>query len=291
MSERVELDRLADYAAGLLDGTPQGEAVARLIATDPAWAEAYAQLTEADLRVRGDLAALRTDEPVPAEVVARLEAALDAAGSGAGRKVLSLDAARRRRRRWAAAAAATAAAAAGVAAFGMFGLPALRGTDSGGFTAVTADGAGAPERAPAASSTDSVGAPRILASGTDYRRETLRMAVAALSAKAADAASQQGLGTTADRPRGLGGSQALAAAPAELRRLVEHRALDACLTTIVTAYGGRVASVDFARFEGTPGLVVHLVQTDPAPARVVVAGPDCGLPGSGPDVRYTTTLE
>lgn len=288
MSERVELDRLADYAAGLLDGTPQAEAVARLIATDPAWAEAYAQLTEAELRVRADLAALRADEPVPAEVVARLEAALDdAAGSGAGRKVLSLDAARRRRRRW----AAVAAAAAGVAAFGMFALPALRGTDGGGFTFTTADGAGTPERAPAASSTDSVGAPRILASGTDYRRETLRMAVAAPPVTAADTASKQGLGTTADRPRGLDGSQALAAAPAELRRLVERRALDECLTTIVTAYGGRVASVDFARFEGSPALVVHLVPAGPAPARIVVAGPDCGLAGSGPDVRYTATVE
>ena len=291
MSERVELDRLADYAAGLLDGTPQGEAVARLIATDPAWAEAYAQLTEADPRVRADLAALRADDPVPAEVMARLEAALDearSAGSGAGRKVLSLDAARRRRRlRWAAATAA----AAGVAAFGMFGLPALRGTDGGGFTSFSADGAGAPERAPAASSTGSGSAPRILASGTDYRRETLRMAVATTPLTAADTASRQGLGTDANRPQSLADADSLAAAPTQLRRLVEHRALDTCLTTIVAAYGGRVASVDFARFEGTPGLVVHLVSTGPAPARIVVAGPDCGLPGSGPDVRYTATVE
>ncbi|MFS8477750.1 MAG: hypothetical protein FWJ93_02025 [Micromonosporaceae bacterium] len=290
MSERVELDRLADYAAGLLDGTPQAEVVARLIATDPAWAEAYARLTEADRRVRGDLAALRAEEPMPADVVARLRAALDdarAVDREAGRSVVSLDAARRRRRRrW---TAAVGAAAAGVVAFGVFGVPALRGTDGGVFT-TTLGGSDAAERmsAPDAPGTDAdlAGGLRILASGTDYRRENLTPPPAKVTAASPehDMAGPDRLGAAA-------GHDPLAAAAPQLRRLVDRGALHACLGALVTAYGGRPTSVDYARFEGAPALVVHLAASDAAPARLVVVGPDCGLPGVGPDVRYTATVE
>ncbi|HET8681574.1 MAG TPA: hypothetical protein VFM54_06835, partial [Micromonosporaceae bacterium] len=82
MNDRVELDRLADYAAGVLDGTPQAEEIAHLIAAEPAWTAAYAELVNADQTLRGELAALRTvDEPMPAEVAARLDAALAAAAA------------------------------------------------------------------------------------------------------------------------------------------------------------------------------------------------------------------
>ncbi|MEU8295824.1 hypothetical protein AB0C04_00850 [Micromonospora sp. NPDC048909] len=52
----VDHDLLADYLGGALDGTPQEAAVARLVAEDAAWAEAYTLLAPAVAGVRADLA-------------------------------------------------------------------------------------------------------------------------------------------------------------------------------------------------------------------------------------------
>ncbi|ROT33631.1 anti-sigma factor [Micromonospora sp. HM5-17] len=72
----VDFDLLADYVGGALDGPDEAE-VARLIAEDPAWAEAYAALTAGVDAVRRDLAALAAkSEPMPPAVVDRLDAAL-----------------------------------------------------------------------------------------------------------------------------------------------------------------------------------------------------------------------
>ena len=44
--------------------------------------------------------------------------------------------------------------------------------------------------------------------------------------------------------------------------------------------------VEFARYEQQPALII--IVTDGSTARTVVVGPDCGLPGSGPDEVYVT---
>jgi hypothetical protein len=75
---------------------------------------------------------------------------------------------------------------------------------------------------------------------------------------------------------------------ADLGRLADRAALDACLGAVSAAHGAGPITVDrleYASFETEPALVVGLV--DAAGERwVVVAGPECGVPGSGADTRY-----
>ena len=74
-----ELEQLADYAEGLLDGTPDAETVAARIATDQEWADAYRQLTAVLPNLSAELAAL-PEIPLPPDVAAKLDRALAAAG-------------------------------------------------------------------------------------------------------------------------------------------------------------------------------------------------------------------
>lgn len=83
-----DLDLVADYAAGVLDGTPTGAAVAARLADDPAWAALYGALAPAESAVAADLASWTAEPtgdagvPVPADVVARLDRALGEAARG-----------------------------------------------------------------------------------------------------------------------------------------------------------------------------------------------------------------
>ncbi|MGH3738921.1 MAG: hypothetical protein ACRDT6_25480, partial [Micromonosporaceae bacterium] len=88
----VDLDLLADYAGGALQGTPDQERVAALVDSDPSWAHAQQQLTAANTLVAADLAALGP-EPIPVDVAERIESALDneSGAGGAVRTVTSLD--------------------------------------------------------------------------------------------------------------------------------------------------------------------------------------------------------
>ncbi|GIG89064.1 hypothetical protein [Plantactinospora endophytica] len=73
----VDLDLLADYVGGALDGTPDEIEIARLVDQDAAWAEAYADLTAGIDAVRLDLADwAATPVPMPSAVVDRLTSAL-----------------------------------------------------------------------------------------------------------------------------------------------------------------------------------------------------------------------
>ncbi|MGK5737718.1 hypothetical protein [Micromonospora sp. URMC 103] len=75
----VDEDLLADFVGGALDGTPEQETVARLVAEDSAWAEAYDRLAPAVAAVQADLG--RWAEPVeeiPPAVADRITAALAA---------------------------------------------------------------------------------------------------------------------------------------------------------------------------------------------------------------------
>ena len=157
------------------------ESVARLVATDPRWSAAHRALSRADAAVRADLsvtAALPTK--VPDDVAAQIDAAIRRLTPEA--TVASLDAARAKRRR-AVMAGFAAAAATVVAVVGGIALnTGLIRTDTGS-PAMEADdgraGRDAPTApAPAASALTGAdpgvaGGARVLASGTDYRLETL----------------------------------------------------------------------------------------------------------------------
>ncbi|MGI5212614.1 hypothetical protein [Plantactinospora sp. CA-290183] len=76
----VDLDLLADYVGGALDGTPDAAEVSRLIGEDEAWAEAHAAVVAGVGAIRSSLTAWATEPvPMPADVVARLSSALASA--------------------------------------------------------------------------------------------------------------------------------------------------------------------------------------------------------------------
>jgi hypothetical protein len=81
----VDVDLLADYVGGALDGTPDEAVVAALIVEDPAWRDAHALLRGGVEAVNAQLRALgSTPEPMPADVFARLDAALTEASAAPG---------------------------------------------------------------------------------------------------------------------------------------------------------------------------------------------------------------
>ena len=79
----VDIDLLADYVGGALDGAPEHATVAALIVRDPAWRAAYDALVAGVAAVGSGLAALgATAEPMPADLAARIDAALAAPVAG-----------------------------------------------------------------------------------------------------------------------------------------------------------------------------------------------------------------
>jgi hypothetical protein len=308
----VEIDLLADYVGGALDGTPDHATVAGLIARDPAWRAAYDALAEGMTAVGRELGALGAmPEPMPAEFAVRLDAAFGSGiadpapidpelaaptvphlkpvrGDASGRHLTPVPdsgvdrpagernrvtAANRRRLRW----AVPIAAAAGVLAFAGLGIDYLAGGTkaTSDNTTSSAGGAARAESAPMiASDQPQVAAPpaagQIRSSGVDYDRSTLREAtVEAFKAPVPKASSQvPGLATDS--------------ASAPLARLRPPDALLACLDAIAQANGAgtiTVQTVDYARFEGSPALVVRFSAANGG--RVWASGPACGAPGSG----------
>jgi hypothetical protein len=291
----VDLDLLADYIGGALDGTPEAATVERLIADDPAWSRAYAETSAAMEAVRVDLGAMGADrDQMPAEVLGRLEAALTPVLPEESGKVVQLAS----RRRWARRFAPVAVAASVLVCVGL-GATVLRPDsgrqDSGTSLNSGAGDAAAPaaapvspwlsagERAPkvaqgeagsqgAFKQEDAGAGPPTVATGSDYTRDTLPQ----LTDKARTGAHVAPPGAPNEG----------AGVPQQLRRLTDPIALSACLTAIKGAYGQPTAAVrlvDFARFEGSPAVVVLL------PDSVWVSGPDCGL--TGPDTRYSTRTQ
>jgi hypothetical protein len=266
----VDLDLLADYAAGALEGTADEERASALVASDPSWADALRSLRAADAMVRADLARLAdTPPPLPSDIAARLDLALHQARSDRSGPV-DLRAARLRRRFRIAAMAGVAAGLLALAVpAGYLVLEQNVTTDSETGMAAGEDrsDAGAP------SDTQSRSGPAALenravpttASGLDYTRDTLA------------AVHGQRASTARTVPRQV---------PRELSRLLAVPALDNCLTAIRAAYPGAVMIVDYARFEGAPALLVAMSETTGS-TRVVVAGPDCGR--SGIHERYSAT--
>jgi hypothetical protein len=309
-----EFDRLADYLADALDPQDAAE-VHRLVAEDPRWSTAHAALAEADAAVREILAGPNyAVGPMPADIAARLDDALrdiartahpsvtdgpaprvsstaglgsvtssatTSSATGSSPTTSSLAAARAKRRRFVTGIAAAAAAA--VAIVGGLVVSANlfdRAQQTTAAPESAVDGAGAPNKAdaPAPPAAAAPTEPVFLASGSDYSLTTLGQLSAPRTAfgmspgvSAQDSAKQsRGIGPVPQTVR--------EGAPQPLARLLDRAALSACLDAIQTINPGSVAAVDYARFAGSPALVV-LVERG-STSTVVAVGPDCGRSGA-----------
>lgn len=273
--EGVDVDLLADYVGGALDGTPDAERVAGLVATDETWRAAFEALEPGMIAVGAVLRELEP-EPMPDDLAARLDTMFRVAGGATEQapasgesgpvvavpaKVVDLDKARRRRR-WVAPVTVAAAAV----AFAGFGVNAMLTSPK---TADTAAGSVAAENAPM-SDQSTVGGD-VLRSGTDYTSSTLAQATATELRSAG----------SAEVPQVTSANELSADS---LDRLNTPDAVDACVQEIARINGGGLISVefvDYARFNGRPALIVRFVAADGT--WVWAVGPSCGTPGAGAD--------
>lgn len=283
-----DLDLLADYVGGALDGTPAATDVGERIRTDIAWAAAHAQLVTAFGDVSTRLRELDEQPgPMPAEVWTRLEAALAAEEplpaaappASAQRPVHRAPADNRpagraatRRRIWAPVLVGLAI----FAALGI-GVSVLRPLVTGSQNEGAADSKAG---APAAGQATPVLA---VSTGRDYTDSTLVQATdfgnaSALSARSG-AAESNGRSQT---PSPLWSFAS--PVPTDLSRLATPDALNQCLQAVSGVLPGDVVGVDFARYAGTPALIVVIRSADDS-RWVGVTGPDCGR--NGPDLRIS----
>lgn len=270
----ADLDRLADYVAGALDPAESAQ-VANLIATQPGWASAFQAVVAADERVRAQLRDHAEEHPefVPPDVAARFAQSW---APLARTTVVSLDDARRRRRRW--TTLTTAAAALVVLAGGAGVVASLTNGESR--TDTTASGAVAPEAVDeqdvGGKAEGATEGPLILASGVDYRLDTLNL----LARRQLDTAAPPSLDATA----GVAGipQAGNTQAAGSLQRLSQPAELAACLRAVTAEHPGIVVAVDFATFIGNPALVILVTGGSSGldAQTAVVAGPACGLDGS-----------
>ncbi|MET8090076.1 hypothetical protein [Micromonospora sp. NPDC005220] len=321
----VDADLLADYLGGALDGTPQQDEVAQLVSADPSWAEAYALLAPAVAEVRADLTRWAEPSPeMPSAITERLLAALAAAEptndtsteaapggdpvtpvvvpaqGGAGRRPtvptpvgsgrrVSTGPGRRRWRGWARRGAPVAAAAIAVVAvaLGLNQLSMRASDDSSDATALNRP-ASAPEGVAGAETVRTTGPS--LRSGTNYTAQTLGDAYG----PHAPAASRATGNTPGGQPEVAGGGDRPASAHGsdQLARLTDEAALTSCLASVAAEHGSAplvVEVTDYARFQGEQALVIRF--TDATGARWAwVSGPECGVPGSGSDSRYSARV-
>ncbi|MGC4865869.1 hypothetical protein ACLQ3B_10610 [Micromonospora sp. DT53] len=326
----VDADLLADYLGGALDGTPQQDEVAQLVSADPSWAEAYALLVPAVTEVRTDLTRWAEPFPeMPSAITDRLLAALasaeptndstehapsvDPAGDagtsfvvpaqgGSGRRAAvrtpvgsergASTGPGRRQRGWARRGAPVAAAAIAViaVALGLNQLSMGASDDSGGTNAMNRP-ASAPEDAAGAAAFRTTGP--ALRSGTNYTPQTLGNAYGP-DAHSAPVTSRATGETTGGQPEvdAEGGRRPSPDGSDQLARLTDETALTTCLAGVAAEHGSAplvVEAVDYARFQGDQALVIHF--TDTTGARWAwVSGPECGVPGSGADSRYSARV-
>jgi hypothetical protein len=289
----VDLDLLADYAAGVLAGTPEADRVAARLATDPGWQQAYDELVIADATVRADLRALAAVDPrpMPADVAAALIDRLSAAAATPDATVVPL----RRHRAWYVAGGAVAAALVLVVA-GSAALGTLRSSQQ---TAQSdAGGAAAPgyaESQPLDTGKAAGPAVRLMATGTAYTADGLlrqpdpaTAAATGIAPKPGDVPGPDANSSPARQQYRLDAAPARTAVPAELAGLTDPGTLTSCLDAIVGVRGGTPVSVDYATFSGSAALVVVLYGGTVEAGRrsqAVVAGPRCGS-AVGADIRY-----
>jgi cell pole-organizing protein PopZ len=279
-----DLDRLADYLAGELTASAAAE-VDHLVRTEPSWRQAYADLTAAGPYVQALLRAEGRSQidPMPADVIARVDAALESAAgatirsgatarSASAAKVVSLDAVRRRRRQVLSAAAAVVVGiglCTGVVAV-LRNVPVTgqaTSSNAGGGAALpqsgyVGDSAGGskypPSPAPAAVPFAS-GTIMITSSGTNYTAATLAQEIRGSNDLSSGA---QGPGVT-PAPTPPGG--------------LLPNGLSACLAQVTAVHPGMVIAVDYARYESQPAVIITIFR--PTGRVVVAAGARCGAPG------------
>ncbi|GIE32068.1 hypothetical protein Ait01nite_051130 [Actinoplanes italicus] len=279
--EGVDIDLLADYVGGALDGTPDEERVAALVSTDTAWRAAYEALEPGMIAVGAVLREFEP-EPMPDELAARLdemfrtpsaemqnatnETAADERAETVPAKVVDLDSARRRRRRW----AAPIAVAAAVIAFAGVGVNAFLTSETMG-DAQSAAGSAANSQAEVM--TDSSAADSVtVRSGTDYNSGTLASA----------AGKQTRSSGSLDSPAPAAGQEPVTVF--SLDRLSSPDALAECLGEISRENGGVLSFelVDYARFNGSPAVIVRFSAANGT--WVWAVGPECGTSGAGADL-------
>ena len=274
-SRAVDLDLLADYSAGVLD-PPRMAEVAHLISTEPTWARAHAALARADAAVRVDLRAYGQSrpEPMPADVVARVDDALRAAAGPTN--VVPISAARGRarhasgpRRKFATGLAAAAAAA--VALIG--GLAVVQNLDgarcrTAGLGARTSasdsgrgDDAGGVGRRRTSRSAGHIGIRR--GPGRDQHRDQLRPGHSGPVfprgfAGGAAGSPHRSVRSASDPLLSRGTVRDTSA----FERLNSGSSLRACLAAVTAQHPGQALVVDYASFEGQPALVVLVVGAD-----------------------------
>jgi hypothetical protein len=298
----VDIDLLADYIGGALSGTPDESVVATLIADDPAWRSAYESLSGGMAAVGAELERL---EPVtmPDDVVARLEAALASPIAAADPISAELAAppaphlalvrgdrahdvpegtttspergskpGSARRLRW----ATPIAIAAGVVAFVGFGLDYLAGRESSSSDMASSSAGGESQ---ARQDAAIPGGPQLLASGTDYTRSTLAKEPL-VPFSAASKAAAPGVLESESAPLSLP-DQGTVAGRDPLGRLRDPVALQECFDAIAAKNAdGPIypQTVDFARFNGLPAVVVRF--SSASASWVWAVGPSCGTGGN-----------
>ncbi|GIM97314.1 hypothetical protein [Paractinoplanes toevensis] len=299
----VDIDLLADYIGGALSGTPDESVVATLIADDPAWRAAYESLSGGMVAVGAELGRL---EPMvmPDDVVARLEAAL--ASPIAAPDPISAELAAppaphlalvrgdrahdvpqeettprergskpgsARRLRW----ATPIAIAAGVVAFVGFGLDYLAGRESSSSDMATSSAAGESQARQDAAAMP--GGPQLLATGTDYTRSTLAQEPL-VPFSAASKAAGSGVLQSESAPMSVPDQGGSDGSRDPLGRLRDPAALQECLDAIAAKNSdGPIypQTVDFARFDGAPAVVVRF--SAGSTSWVWAVGPSCGTGG------------
>jgi hypothetical protein len=282
----IDLDRLADYAAGVLDPTAAAE-VERHVRTDERWARALEALKVADEAVRAELHDLAASHParMPADVAGRIEDALREIAPESS--VISLATARTKRQGTHRRFVTGIMAAAATLVLVLCGVTLVRGGgltqyDSGTSAGQAENGdrgaAGPPAPADAGGALADASV-LVFSSGTDYTPQALR-------GLTAPSGPRVGLSTSAGEKVQPDAIQEYAvpervaqAAPSPLTRLTEKTALAACLNAIRAKYPGVPTLIDYARYEGRPALVVSVRGS--LSTTVVAVGGGCGV--LGPD--------
>lgn len=269
-----DADTLCDLAAGLLAGTVGEADVQAHVAGCASCADFVALLATTRERLAG-----LPDEPMPPDVVARIDAALTTeAARGAGQAapapastpvVTPLRASRRSH--WQPPAGAVAAGVALLLAGGI-GIAVVR---SVGERSAPISSLAEGKSAPSASARQDAGGVR------DYTPATLADGARALVASRGAAA----LGPKGTSATPLpSGAQQDTAGSAALARLRSPAQLAACVTELAGAPGVAPLAVDYAQFQSRPAVVIVLPYRDPAKMAVWVVGPACSAGQA--DTRY-----
>jgi hypothetical protein len=322
----VDIDLLADYVGGALDGTPDETVVAGLVADDPAWRAAYEVLTGGMAAIGADLRLLgAADEPMPAELSARLDTAFaalppltgpvaddhvegaadeaesvttgarqhlhavpDEVGTGPGRphrERSTRPGARRTLHRW----GAPIAVAAGVLAFAGIGLGDLFSGGAGSQDAGTSTTAGE-QNAPMM---DSGAEPAVGAESAAVAQSITASGTDYRRGTLSRQAQARALSTEGSTFKASPSDEQENAltrgveAPPALRRLNVRDALLACLDAIAAEHRSGTIAAESVDYAAFEGRPAVVVRFGADDGRWTwVSGPDCGTPGSGADTRY-----